>query len=470
MIKIIVGLPDSPNNERILDALSEKFLDQNVSAEFVSVYGKLGIEKTLAKDPGYNLLILNEELELASPVDAAFIDRLTDDYPSLGIVLIVKDERYQSTFLRRLFERNLYTVLLDKDSSVDQIVAVALAGRTKKEARMYYGLFADEQEPEGGHEAVLDDGAVNSALSHLERAVGDELDEAYGYVSGRFTDQQNLYLIGRMSDNLKERLANHLTYRRFVAMMNPIEQPNAPVGKEKAASKLQINLPSKTIVKKVVETVYAGAVVVGVGSVEAGIGSTYHAVMLASYLIGLGKQVGIIEFNDRPSLKMAAQTTESDFMLGKVRVRTCLTGEGVRMEGFEDVQYVILDLGELKRLNPESGIYEQTAGMSEMSRAHCQILIGSGAPWRIGRTALFNYNQQPYHKWNVLLFGAHPRAMPTLRSQLGGFFTRERIHASHYCPDPSDVTEEMGDVFNQCLERFAPEKPGNKLLSFMKRR
>ena len=149
------------NNEKISEAITKKY--QSMYKEIISgknVYFFNAIIKELQKDKSYDRIVIGEDLEPYANNNYEVIDNfLYDKLDSISdeasnsregdipIILIATDRRERrDSLLAKLFSMGIYNVLIGQDRRIDNVCKLINMPRTKKEAKVYYGIDGEEVE------------------------------------------------------------------------------------------------------------------------------------------------------------------------------------------------------------------------------------------------------------------------------------------------------------------------------------
>ena len=147
------------NNEKVSTAIIKKY--QMMYKEIIScknVYFFNAIIKELQKDKSYDRIVIGEDLEPYANNNYEVIDNfLFDKLDSISdeasnsrdgdipIILIGADRREKgSAILVKLFGIGIYNVLLGQDRSIENVCKLIAQPRTKKEAKAYYRIEAED--------------------------------------------------------------------------------------------------------------------------------------------------------------------------------------------------------------------------------------------------------------------------------------------------------------------------------------
>jgi hypothetical protein len=184
-------------------------------------------------------------------------------------------------------------------------------------------------------------------------------------------------------------------------------------------------------------------IIIAVGSVYSGAGSTHTALLIANYLSRTQKQkVAVWECAEHPTFQFLQYVQNGKFNnsprfdIGKV---TYLKAEVELSEveaAAEKFRYIILDLGYIQN-SPQKDLF---------FKSRLSVLVGSGSSWRVGEFFKFcnNYSQIKQSRWRIVL----PLASSETQEEVGLMLSGRPVFA---LPAHSIVSEQQDDT-DQMLE------------------
>ena len=146
-------------NEKISEAIIKEY--QQNHKEIITgknVYYFNAIQKELQKDKSYDRIVISEDLEAFSNNNYDEIDRfifgkldnISDEAANnsgtdIPIILICNDRRTKSEqMLVKLFGIGIYNAILGNDRSASEVCKLINRPRSKKEAKIYYKIDAED--------------------------------------------------------------------------------------------------------------------------------------------------------------------------------------------------------------------------------------------------------------------------------------------------------------------------------------
>jgi len=208
------------NNDNISDAIVKKY--QQIYREILSyknVYYFNAILKELQKDKTYDRVVISEDLEPFAnnnydTIDKFLFEKLdnisdeaTDESgENTDIILICSDRRDVSDdMLIKFFGIGIYSAVIGKDRSIDEIIRLINKPRTKKEAKQYYRIEADNVSYQSENEDNVSEAEVQNILAHYKRLGKneDKYVDSFNNIVSQYTDNQLKIIIRYLPMNVK---------------------------------------------------------------------------------------------------------------------------------------------------------------------------------------------------------------------------------------------------------------------------
>lgn len=195
------------NNEKISEAITKKY--QSMYKEIISgknVYFFNAIIKELQKDKSYDRIVIGEDFEPYANNNYEVIDNfLYDKLDSISdeasnsregdipIILIATDRRERrDSLLAKLFSMGIYNVLIGQDRRIDNVCKLINMPRTKKEAKVYYGIDGEEVEYTDSNMDTVKEEEIQHILNHYKK-LGKNEDlyvKSFEEIAEQYTDTQ----------------------------------------------------------------------------------------------------------------------------------------------------------------------------------------------------------------------------------------------------------------------------------------
>ena len=195
------------SNEEISEAIVKKY--QKNYKEIISyknVYYFNAILKEIQKDKTYDRIVISEELEAFTHTQYDQIDKfifekldsISDEASNsregdIPIILIATDRRERrDSLLAKLFSMGIYNVLIGQDRRIDNVCKLINMPRTKKEAKVYYGIDGEEVEYTDSNMDTVKEEEIQHILNHYKK-LGKNEDlyvKSFEEIAEQYTDTQ----------------------------------------------------------------------------------------------------------------------------------------------------------------------------------------------------------------------------------------------------------------------------------------
>ena len=252
------------NNEKISEAITKKY--QSMYQEIISgknVYFFNAIIKELQKDKSYDRIVIGEDLEPYANNNYEVIDNfLYDKLDSISdeasnsregdipIILIATDRRERrDSLLAKLFSMGIYNVLIGQDRRIDNVCKLINMPRTKKEAKVYYGIDGEEVEYTDSNMDTVKEEEIQHILNHYKK-LGKNEDlyvKSFEEIAEQYTDTQLKLITKYLPLNVRAVLEERCPKYQQV-MIGSVK--NQVAAKGKAGKKITTkNIESKNVNK-----------------------------------------------------------------------------------------------------------------------------------------------------------------------------------------------------------------------------
>ena len=176
-------------------------------------YRKDGIYQYVKQQPENVLIILEENLQGASPYTAEEIQQLTD----LGnnrIIFLMDRCHYGDEFVHALYCCGVYDAVYLDEVSADGIMGLIKDGRNCAQAREYYGIctLRDAERQRN----LVNEECLNAYLECIEEGRGtEEINERYRFAATRLGAEENRILAGSITASVVNELAGNELYQFY---------------------------------------------------------------------------------------------------------------------------------------------------------------------------------------------------------------------------------------------------------------
>ena len=195
------------SNEEISESIVKKYQrEYKQIISYKNVYYFNAILKELQKDKSYDRVVISEDLEafVHNQYDQndKFIfeklDGISDEATDvrgndIPIILICSDRRTKSEqMLVKFFGIGIYNAIIGTDRSVDEVCRLINRPRSKKEAKIYYKIEAEDVNYQSENENDVNEIEIQNILAHYKR-LGKNEDrylDSFNNIAAQYNDQQ----------------------------------------------------------------------------------------------------------------------------------------------------------------------------------------------------------------------------------------------------------------------------------------
>lgn len=195
------------SNENISTQIVKKYQkDYKEIISYKNMYYFNAIVKELQRDKSYDRIVISEDLEPFANNNSDAIDKflfekldnISDEATGVNgedipIILLSTDRRTKSEpILVKLFGIGIYNALLGQDRSTTNVCALLNKPRSKKEAKIYYKIEADEVNYKSESEESVSEAEIQNILNHYKRLGKDEerYIESFNNIAAQYNDAQ----------------------------------------------------------------------------------------------------------------------------------------------------------------------------------------------------------------------------------------------------------------------------------------
>ena len=195
------------SNENISESIIKKY--RQVYKEIISsknVYYFNAILKELQKDKTYDRIVISEDLEpftnnnyetidnfIFEKLDSISDEATTSSGEDIPIILIATDRRSKAeNILVKLFGIGVYSTLIGNDRSIDEVCNLINKPRSKKEAKVYYGIDSNDVEYKSENDGEVSESEIQNIITYYKR-LGKNEDryvDSFDSIASQYTDQQ----------------------------------------------------------------------------------------------------------------------------------------------------------------------------------------------------------------------------------------------------------------------------------------
>lgn len=208
------------NNENVSETIVKKYQkDYKEIISYKNVYYFNAIIKEMQRDKSYDRIVISEDLEPFANNNYDTIDKflfekldsISDEATDNGekeaqIILICSDRRSKSdALLVKLFGIGIYSALIGKDRSIEEVCRLINNPRTKKEAKIYYRIDSEDVNYQSENDTDVNENEIRSILKHYKSLGKNEEKyvESFNNIASQYTDAQLRIIIKFLPLNVK---------------------------------------------------------------------------------------------------------------------------------------------------------------------------------------------------------------------------------------------------------------------------
>ena len=222
------------NNENVSEEIVKKYQkDYKEIISYKNVYYFNAIIKEIQRDKSYDRIVIGEDLEPFANNNYDTIDKflfekldsISDEATDNGekdaqIILICSDRRSKSdSLLVKLFGIGIYSAIVGKDRSIEEVCRLINTPRTKKDAKQYYHIDSDDVNYKQENDSDVNENEIQSILKHYKSLGKNEerYIDSFNNIASQYTDAQLRVIIKFLPLNVKAVLeANSPKYQQVV--------------------------------------------------------------------------------------------------------------------------------------------------------------------------------------------------------------------------------------------------------------
>lgn len=296
-INVLLAMPQYDNDD-LLEGMKRDFLSAGLVVERLDLRSsKALVKQYLEMYPDTHVVIVSQH-QTTDSYSPDELDELSMRIDHMCLIPII-DEDSGEAYVRQLEARGIYTALYGKDSDFENVAKLIRYGRTKREARAYYGIDAS------AYSSLTEGYDSKNAVRYLAACGQDyeELATRLALLSSRLNSSTKMMeVLGQLPREIFNLAARMDSYRELCRLIDEergrrLPQEEQVPGKQPARTKKKPGGGKKGKQPPPVEHIQT--VDIGFVSTNIGVGCTYSAVMLAHTLaFQHHSRVAIVEFDD----------------------------------------------------------------------------------------------------------------------------------------------------------------------------
>lgn len=299
-INVLLAMPQYDNDD-LLEGMRRDFLSAGLTVERLDLRSsKALVKQYLEMYPDTNVVIVSQH-QTTDSYSPEELDELSMKIDHMCLIPIIDED--SDAYVRKLEARGIYTALYGKDSDFENVAKLIRFGRTKREARTYYGIDSS-----AAHTTLSEGYDSKNAVRYLAACGQDyeELATRLALLSGRLNSSTKMMeVLGQLPREIFNLAARMDSYRELCRLID--EERGRRTLQEAHESDVQHMQPVRTKKKtggrrqskQPPPAEHSQTVDIGFVSTNIGVGCTYSAVMLAHTLaVQHQSRVAIVEFDD----------------------------------------------------------------------------------------------------------------------------------------------------------------------------
>lgn len=267
-------------NEKVTETIITYLKQQGVDIEEYSVeLLKEGVFNAIENDD-YNVILYKYGLEERAPLSIDDCDYIITKKEDVLFIPILPNNLKGTKFVQGLLNLGINFALFEDDASMDNVAQMMLNPRSRKDAKIYYGLTLLSREISGNDRVV----SIQKMFDYLcSKDNGSDISKKVEYVKNNVSTEEFERILKRLPDNIKAEVIATGKYDLYFSKQDFEKADNADIKDVKA-------------LKRVVES--GITIEIGVGGVETGVGTTHTCMALAHNLASKGYKVALVEQNE----------------------------------------------------------------------------------------------------------------------------------------------------------------------------
>lgn len=208
------------NNESVSESIVKKYQkDFKEIISYKNVYYFNAIIKEMQRDKTYDRIVISEDLEpfannnyetidkfLFEKLDSISDEAEDNSEKETSIILICADRRTKSdSLLVKLFGIGVYSAIIGKDRSIEEVCRLINKPRNKKEAKLYYKIDSDDVTYQTQNDTDVSETEIQSILKHYKSLGRNEEKyvESFNNIASQYTDAQLRIIIKFLPQGVK---------------------------------------------------------------------------------------------------------------------------------------------------------------------------------------------------------------------------------------------------------------------------
>lgn len=214
---------------KVLFAVSDENISESIVREYQKQYKEIlsyknvyyfnAIIKELQKDKSYDRIVISEDLEpfasnnydsidkfIFEKLDSISDEAIDPTGKETEIILITTERRsFGDNMLVKFFGIGVYSALIGKDKSIENVCKLIKRPRTKKEAKQYYKIDSEDVNYQTENENDVSETEIQNILSHYKKLGKntDKYTDSFNNIVSQYNDAQLRVIINFLPVGVK---------------------------------------------------------------------------------------------------------------------------------------------------------------------------------------------------------------------------------------------------------------------------
>lgn len=400
-VNILLAMPPQADEEVILEGIRRDLTDAGLTVGRLEMRSS-NIRQYLELYADTDVVIIAEHQENRSYAPKE-LDELSICREGICLIPII-DESKGSSYVKQLEAYGIYTAVFENEHDYGTIARLVQSGRSKREARIYYGIEVPAAGTvQGGYDAA-------NAVRYLVGSGDDytELETRLGLLSERLgSTRKMLEVLGRLPEETLRLVSRMDQYRELCRLLSEEKEVFAAMETTESSPAPEQLVDMKDVRKgrhRKGPAEHRQTVDIGIVATNVGVGCTYCSIMLAHSLESrYHARVAVVEFDNRDAhFENLCQVT-----MGTLEV------SGIRKFEIHGVDYYF-DTSYSRFVTQHKLLYDYVvydfgcADNAAIERyylgLHHKFVVAGGADWRLGELEEFVFEVSKMDINNSLVY------------------------------------------------------------------
>lgn len=200
-------------SKSIRSEVEKRLEDRGYQFHAVCRYRKEGIYQYAAASSNDITIVIEEDLQGASPYEIEELIRLTD-IGTHKVIYLLNAHHYGTEYMKFIYSCGILNAVFLSDVTAKYIAELILCDRSREEARNYYGISqARDQEKDLN---IINENYLDPYTEYIEKADSlEEMNNRYNFSANRLGEAENKVLANSLDKQIRDSLRGNKTYQRY---------------------------------------------------------------------------------------------------------------------------------------------------------------------------------------------------------------------------------------------------------------